>query len=209
VRLVVSRALAWATRDRRELWRTLAELAGVRSEHVDEAVAAARRELAEKATREREELAAAHAAEIERVRGEAAAGAVSRIVAGLLADDGDLLAVIAEPGRAAAPGLAAAAPAAVPAAPTREPAPAAAPTAEAWLDSALCTSCDDCTRKFPGIFAYNADKQAYVKNPRGGSFRDLVRAAEACPARVIHPGQPWDAKEKDLASWIERAEKFD
>ncbi|HEX9799087.1 MAG TPA: ferredoxin [Thermoanaerobaculia bacterium] len=205
VRLVVSRALAWATRDRRELWRTLAELAGVRSEHVDEAVAAARRELAEKAAREREELAAAHAAEIERVRGEAAAGAVSRIVAGLLADDGDLLAAIAEPAPAAAPGLAAAAPAA----PTREPAPAAAPAAEAWLDSALCTSCDDCTRKFPGIFAYNADKQAYVKNPRGGSFRDLVRAAEACPARVIHPGQPWDAKEKDLASWIERAEKFD
>jgi len=88
-------------------------------------------------------------------------------------------------------------------------APAAAPTTDAWVDSALCTSCDDCTRKYPGIFAYNADKQAYVKNPRGGAFRDLVRAAEACPARVIHPGEPWNPQEKDLAAWVARAKKFE
>jgi hypothetical protein len=210
VRLVVSRALAWATRDRRELWRTLEELAGVRSEKVDEAVAAARRELEERAAREREELAAEHAAELERVRGEAAAGAVRRIVAGLLAGDGDLLSAIAVPSPTVAAPAAAAPTVATggSAAPSAAAPPAAAPAAEAWIDSVLCTSCDDCTRKYPAIFAYNGDKQAYVKNPRGGSFRDLVRAAEACPARVIHPGEPWDPREKDLAAWVERARKF-
>jgi len=206
VRLVVSRALAWATRDRLELWRTLEELAGVRSEHVDEAVRAAREAAEEKARSEREELLAAHAAELERVRSEAASGAVSRIVAGLFGGAGDGVAALVAPA-ATGGGAPAAAPAAASAAPSA--APAAAPPSEVWVDSALCTSCDECTRKYPTIFVYNADKQATVKNPRGGSFRDLVKAAEACPARVIHPGEPWDLKEKDLAAWVERAKKFE
>jgi len=62
------------------------------------------------------------------------------------------------------------------------------PAANAWVDSALCTSCDECVRKYPSLFVYNGDKLATVKDSRGGSFRDLVRAAEACAARVIHPG---------------------
>jgi pyruvate-ferredoxin/flavodoxin oxidoreductase len=72
----------------------------------------------------------------------------------------------------------------------------------------MCTSCDECTRKFPAIFAYNGDKQAFVKNARGGSFRDLVLAAEACTAKIIHPGTPWDPSEPELAAWVERARKF-
>ncbi len=90
---------------------------------------------------------------------------------------------------------------------------AAAPVAagaaeEAWIDTALCTSCDECIRKSPGIFAYNADKQAFIKNPRGGSYRDLVVAAESCTARIIHPGTPWNPAEPDLESLRERARAF-
>jgi pyruvate-ferredoxin/flavodoxin oxidoreductase len=63
-------------------------------------------------------------------------------------------------------------------------------------------------RKVSAVFAYNGDKQAYVKNPRGGSWKDIVRAAEACPAGVIHPGAPWNPNEPGIAGWIERARKF-
>ncbi len=214
-RLVVSRALALAARDRRDFWRNLSELAGVRSEHVEAAVESATRQADERAARERADLEGRHAAELARTRAEAVGAAVDRLVASLL--DPLRQAPVGEPsGRAAAmlaADLLAAAPG-VPAAPAPAPAAAAAPAAagglegDVWIDSALCTSCDECVRKVPAVFAYNSDKQAYVKNPRGGSYRDLVRAAEACPASVIHPGAPWNTNEPGLDSWIERARKF-
>ena len=49
------------------------------------------------------------------------------------------------------------------------------------------------------------DKHAYVKNPKGGPYKDLVRAAEKCTAQVIHPGTPADPKEKDLDKLLKRA----
>jgi len=58
------------------------------------------------------------------------------------------------------------------------------------------------------MFAYNESKQAYIKDARAGSFRELVLAAEKCTARIIHPGTPLDPKEKDLEKWIERAKPF-
>jgi pyruvate-ferredoxin/flavodoxin oxidoreductase len=79
---------------------------------------------------------------------------------------------------------------------------------EAWVDTALCTSCDECTRKYPGIFVYNSNKQAYIKNARGGSFKDLVAAAELCTAKIIHPGTPWNPSEPDLDNLRERARRF-
>ena len=106
-----------------------------------------------------------------------------------------------------------------PSAPT--PAPAAAPAAvatavaddetlvlEAYIDSARCTSCNECTNLNNRMFAYNADKQAYVKDARAGTFQQLVVAAERCPVSIIHPGSPLNPKEKDLAKWVKRAEKF-
>ncbi len=77
-----------------------------------------------------------------------------------------------------------------------------------WIDSAQCTACDECIRINGKIFAYNADKKAYIQNPSGGPFQDLVKAAEKCTARVIHPGLPRDRSIKDLAKWIARAEKY-
>ena len=77
-----------------------------------------------------------------------------------------------------------------------------------WIDSAQCTACDECIRINGRIFAYNADKKAYVQNPSGGPYSDLVKAAEKCTARVIHPGLPRDRAMKDLAKWIARAEKY-
>jgi pyruvate-ferredoxin/flavodoxin oxidoreductase len=58
------------------------------------------------------------------------------------------------------------------------------------------------------MFAYNADKQAQVKDARAGTFQQLVVAAERCPVSIIHPGSPLNPKEKDIAKWVKRAEKF-
>jgi pyruvate-ferredoxin/flavodoxin oxidoreductase len=79
---------------------------------------------------------------------------------------------------------------------------------EAYIDSARCTSCNECTNLNNKMFAYNADKQAYVKNAGAGTFQQLVIAAERCPVSIIHPGTPLSPKEKDLAKWVKRAEKF-
>ena len=77
-----------------------------------------------------------------------------------------------------------------------------------WLETEECTSCDECIKLNPNIFAYNDDKKAYIKNPDGGPYEDLVKAAEKCTARVIHPGLPADSSAKDADKWIKRGEKY-
>jgi hypothetical protein len=88
LRLVVSRSLALAALDRRAFWRTLGELAGVRSEPLATAAASARREAEERAGRELGALLDTHRAELDRVRAEAAGALVERLVGGLLRSDG-------------------------------------------------------------------------------------------------------------------------
>jgi hypothetical protein len=83
-RLALTRRLALATGDRLSYWRTLQELAGVRSEYADRAAAEARREAEEGARTEAEGLAARHAAELERVRATAVRQAAERITSALL-----------------------------------------------------------------------------------------------------------------------------
>ena len=77
-----------------------------------------------------------------------------------------------------------------------------------WLDTEDCTACDECTKLNPSIFAYNDNKKAYIKDPKGGPYEDLVKAAEKCTARVIHPGLPADRTGKDVEKWIKRGEKY-
>jgi pyruvate-ferredoxin/flavodoxin oxidoreductase len=77
-----------------------------------------------------------------------------------------------------------------------------------WLETEECTSCDECTKLNPNIFAYNEDNKAYIKNPKAGPYQDLVKAAEKCTAVVIHPGLPADKSAKDIEKWIGRGEKF-
>lgn len=79
---------------------------------------------------------------------------------------------------------------------------------EPYIETERCTTCNECININPKMFAYNENKQAYIKDPRGGTFRELVMAAEKCPAELIHPGTPLNPKEKDLAKWVERAKRF-
>lgn len=78
----------------------------------------------------------------------------------------------------------------------------------AWIETESCTSCDECIKINPTIFAYNEGGKAFVQNAKGGPYRDLVKAAEKCTAQVIHPGLPTDPQESDLESLIKRASKY-
>ncbi len=77
-----------------------------------------------------------------------------------------------------------------------------------WIDSDQCTACDECVNLNPKIFAYDANKKAYIKDPNAGPYKDIVKAAERCTAQVIHPGLPRDRSEKGIEKLIARAEKF-
>ncbi len=92
-------------------------------------------------------------------------------------------------------------------------APAGAPQASGeymapWIDTEDCTECDECIMINSQIFEYNANKKAIIKNPNGGPYRDLVKAAEKCTAEIIHPGLPRERSEKDIGKWIKRGQKY-
>jgi pyruvate-ferredoxin/flavodoxin oxidoreductase len=79
---------------------------------------------------------------------------------------------------------------------------------EPYIETARCTSCNECININKKLFAYNDAKQAYIKDPKAGTFAELVQAAERCTAKIIHPGTPLNPKERDIEKWIERAKPF-
>jgi ferredoxin len=79
---------------------------------------------------------------------------------------------------------------------------------QAYIESELCTSCDDCTQRNASMFAYDDVKQAYIKDPSAGSYREMVDAAENCPVCIIHPGKPLDLSEPNLDELRQRASAF-
>ena len=79
---------------------------------------------------------------------------------------------------------------------------------EPYIDTIRCTSCDDCLKINPKVFIYNDDQQAEIGDAKTGTFKQMVMAAEACPAECIHPGDPLNPKEKGLDKLIKRAEPF-
>jgi ferredoxin len=105
----------------------------------------------------------------------------------------------------------AAAPAAAEAASVAEAAAAVeneAPPGDAWIETARCPSCNECQQINPQLFVYNDNKQAYIKDPEAGTFRQLVEAAESCQVAIIHPGKPRNPAEPGLDELIQRAVPF-
>ncbi|MGD9388132.1 MAG: 2-oxoacid:acceptor oxidoreductase family protein, partial [Gammaproteobacteria bacterium] len=77
-----------------------------------------------------------------------------------------------------------------------------------WIDTPLCSACDECQRINPRIFGYNSAGKAVIKDPEGGPYSDLVKAAERCKEGIIHPGLPRDRSAPDIERWIARGEKY-
>ena len=183
-RTICSREIVKAAEERRAFWRQLKDIAGLLDPvDVEAAVNQAKAEMA----------------------GKLAATLLGLAEGGANIDPGALIAAPSgsapAPSSAAAPGGAGAGAASGGALPADyEP---------VWIETPDCTTCDECTELAPEIFQYNDDDQAIVVNPRGGTFADIVRAAEKCTAGCIHPGTPWDMSEKNLDKLIQRAARFD
>lgn len=115
----------------------------------------------------------------------------------------------AKPASPAAPGIPAAA---TPAAPAAKPVAAEAepekPSDDPYIETPRCTSCDECTQLNNRMFAYDANKQAYIADINAGAYRELVEAAEACQVSIIHPGKPRNPNEPGIAELLKRAEPF-
>ncbi|MDH5234395.1 MAG: ferredoxin, partial [Gemmatimonadota bacterium] len=235
-RLRVGPAIAELARERLEFWSQLRQLAGVQvSDSVRDLVS---RDLDAEYERREAGLRAELEAQLAELRTNYPRQIAKRLVEGLMKQGGgaaiaDLLATLpaapagARTGNGSAPAVtepappaAVAAPASAPvaAAPAAPAAPAKAPAAapdddgplsiEPYIDTVQCTTCNECTNLNGRMFAYNDAKQAYIKDPKAGTFQQLVLAAERCPVSIIHPGTPLNPKEKDLPKWIKRAEKF-
>jgi len=99
----------------------------------------------------------------------------------------------------------AAAPAAAPAAVEAEPERA---SDDPYIETARCTTCNECTQINDKMFAYNENKQAFIKDPDAGTYRQLVEAAESCQVSIIHPGKPRNPNEPGLDELLKRAEAF-
>lgn len=77
-----------------------------------------------------------------------------------------------------------------------------------WVETPECTACDECVTINPKIFKYNGNKKIEIADPKGGAYKDIVKAAEKCAAGCIHPGLPWNPAEAGVAQLIKRAEKY-
>ena len=236
-RKLVSEEMVTLTEERMDLWRELQELAGYRvpdpvrqrialslEEDFEQKQAALKAEYEAKM----EDLKQRYPMLITRRIAEALVGDGGTAAQGLLGGLGSTATLTATASPAAAPAApapaatatATAAPAEAPAAaeaPAKEepaPAPAAeeeeeeAEVMEPYIDTELCTTCGECIAINPKMFAYDENKQAYIKDPHAGTFKELVMAAERCASRVIHPGTPLNPNEPDLDKWIKRAEPF-
>lgn len=215
-RAIVSRAMAQESHRALRLWRALEELGGTRNEYARRAALAARESAQQEAEQERQDLEKRHAAELERVRDETAGEALERLARALM--DPQSLA-LAGPTGAALPMPMSPAPA--PSSPAAEAAPAEAAPAPAveeeeeemsfsdpFVDTVLCTSCNECININPKLFVYNGDKQAVLGDASAGTFLQLVKAAEKCPASCIHPGAPRKGDTTANDELVARAAKF-
>ena len=103
---------------------------------------------------------------------------------------------------AAPTGIATAPPAAA------EPGSALPPSDDAWIETSRCPSCNECQTINDRMFAYNDNKQAYIKDITAGTYRQMVEAAEACQVAIIHPGKPRNPNEPGLDELVKRAEAY-
>ena len=77
-----------------------------------------------------------------------------------------------------------------------------------WIETARCTTCNECQQINDKLFGYNENMQAYILDPDGGTYRQLVEAAESCQVSIIHPGLPRNPDEPNLDELMERAALF-
>ncbi len=190
-RAICTRELAALCRDRLRSWRAARALASGPA---------------------KQPQAAAAAQDSEQARAEGAREALLRLVASITGKEAALAAPVSAAGAASVATLSAAvstapAPAASPAAATAPP-PQMEEAIAPYIESSLCTSCNDCRKINPRLFGYDANQQAYIADAGAGTFAELVKAAEGCPSKCIHPGTPAPGDKTVTADLLARAAKL-
>jgi len=216
-KLVVSRALILACWDRLNYWHTLQELAGIRNKYVDLARKKAREEIQAEEQAKRERLEAEHGEALEKVRSDTAGEVMQRLTDVLLGMDLTTTsqAIVRTPTTPSATTPTTPS-ATTPTAPSPiEDVPEVEPEKveevvfdDPWIDSDMCTSCNDCLNINTVLFVYNESKQAVLGDLNSGTYAQLVEGAEICPVHCIHPGKPRNPDEPGLEELIKRAEPF-
>lgn len=108
---------------------------------------------------------------------------------------------------AAEPAASVAAPVAVAEAAPVEPEAERSPD-EAYIETARCSTCNECVQFNNKMFAYDGNQQAYIADINAGTYAQLVEAAENCQVSIIHPGKPRNPNEPGLEELLKRAELF-
>lgn len=207
-KVAVSWPVVLATQERLDFWRFLQENSGINNYHVAQAVNEVKAEMQESSNKELEQLKEAHEIEIQGIREEEAGKVMENLTSVLLNLDTSNIVSTSTPVVRSSPNTEAAAgvnEAAVEDAPVEEESML---SNDPYIDTALCTSCNECTNMNGKLFNYNGDKMAFIADAKAGTFKELVEAAELCPVGIIHPGAPLNPDEADLDDLVERAEKF-
>jgi len=213
-RAAVTRELAAACQDRLRSWHVVQELAGTDNAYVQRAAEAVLAQAKDDAAREIETVERTWADKLERARADGANDAMNRLVQILLDMDSVPAPSTAPSPEPPPPSYAEATEAASPPPAAAEPAAAIEEQEdepsfdEAYVDSVLCTTCNECINLNPRLFAYNANRQAEIADASAGTFEQLVKAAEKCPARCIHPGAPRAGDETATDEVVARVERF-
>ena len=207
-RVAVSWEMTSLVADKLDYWHFVQENGGVNSYHVRQALASEKRRLQEEAEAELESIKKSHDEALQAVKEESTAQAMERLTSMLLDLDTDQM-VISKPS-------------ASPVQQTEEAKEGSEVEEiaeeieeeeslsmdEPWIETPLCTSCNECIQLNGQLFKYNADKMAVIGDPSAGTYEDLVEAAEKCPVRIIHPGKPMNPQEANLEELMARAAKF-
>jgi ferredoxin len=209
VRAAMPYMWAISCQERLEYWNYIQELGGVNSHHVETALKRSKEEWENEKSKEIEGLKAHFQKEIQKTKDDAVGNAMKSLSNVLM--DFESFGTTVSPKKEIEKGEGVKKKEMAPQKEEEKPQPKEVKKPvlkEVTLDSFNCTSCNDCIDKLPAVFAYNEDKQAYVKDPNKGSYEEIVEAAEGCPARCIHPGLPKDPKDPKNLEWIKRASKF-
>ena len=218
-KVIMARAIVELARQCSSSWRSLQESGGINNSFAMNLIAEQKDKLVAEMQQQVEVIEAKNTEQLDQHIGKLTEEIVQRIVAQLFRDSAgsvDMLArTTAVPPAQAKPG-----PAVAPAEqsiPTEEAAIAGEEEDEEdglwafddpYIDTPLCTSCDECTNLNGQIFAYDENKQAYINDATAGPYKDIVRSAELCPVKIIHPGKPKNPSEANLDDLLNRTAPF-
>lgn len=206
-KVVTTHFLVLSGQERLDFWHFVQEFGGINSYHVDRAVEKARQLMLEEKEKEIAALNEAHQTEIEEVRQSTTREAMEKLSGILLDLDTAAVRPIEKKTAPIVTGEPAALKIIEPEAPKAVEEEVTI-TTEPWLDTIRCTSCNECINVNPNLFKYNGSKQAFIADAKSGTYAQLVKAAEKCPAKCIHPGLPLNSDEAGLDELIKRAAAF-